>query len=296
MHILFTWNFIIWGDVIENLALVLGGGGAKGAYEIGVIKALHQYNLYNNITAFSGTSIGAINMVLIQKVNISEAINIWLNKAANIFISNSINVYEVINMLRSIKLNIPLKKTYLYERDKLINLFDELEVDNIDFSNKIMYAACVDVTEIPKELRSLKSAIGIYEKKPVGQVVYLPLNYKSKEVVYKTLLASSSLPLIYEPIEINQRYYVDGGLIDNLPIKPLYDYGYKDIIVVSCDMNVKANKLKALYPNSNLHFIKPSYDLGNLINGTLNFNRNKISQSINLGYRDGINFIKKLNL
>lgn len=286
----------MWGDIIENIALVLGGGGAKGAYEIGAINALSQYNLYNNITAFSGTSIGALNMALIQRVNIKEAINIWLNRVGRIFFSDNINVYEVMNMLKSIKMNIPLKKNYLYDREKTIKLFNELRVEDLAYSDKIMYAACVDVTEIPQEFRSIKAAIGIYEKRPVGKITYFPLNYKSKDNIYKTLLASSALPLVYEPIEINRRYYVDGGLIDNLPIKPLYDYGYKDIIIISCDNDTSLNKLKLKFPNSNLYLIKPSADLGNLINGTLNFNRNKILQSINLGYKDGMNFIKKLSI
>ncbi|HBB29845.1 MAG TPA: hypothetical protein DC000_11510 [Clostridiales bacterium] len=281
---------------MENIALVLGGGGAKGAYQIGVIIALSQYDLYNKITAFSGTSIGALNMALIQKVNINEAINIWLNKVGGIFFSDNINVYEVMNMLKSIKMNIPLKKSYLSDREKLIELFEELNIEDLAFSDKKMFAACVDMTEIPSEFRGIKAAIGIYEKRPVGKITYLPLNYKSKENLYKTLLASSALPLIYEPIEINKRYYVDGGLIDNLPIRPLYNYGYKDIIIISCDNDISLNKLKFSFPDSNLYLIKPNFDLGNLISGTLNFNKSKIMQSINLGYRDGMNFMKKLIL
>ena len=275
---------------------MLGGGGAKGAYEIGVINALHQHDLYKNITAFSGNSIGALNMALIQKVSSNEAINIWLNEVGNIFFTNNINIYEVMNMLRSVKMNIPLKKTHLYSRDKLIKLFNKLSIEDLSFSKKILFAACVDMTEIPEEFRSIKATIGFYEKKTVGKIAYLPLNYKDKEIVYKTLLASSAIPLIYDPVEINKRYYVDGGLIDNLPIKPLYDYGYKDIIAISCDNDISLNKLKSKFPHSNLHLIKPKMNLGNMFNGTLNFNRNKVSQLINLGFKDGTNFIKNMSL
>lgn len=235
-------------------------------------------------------------MALIQSVNIDEAINIWLNKVGKIFFCDNINVYEVMNMLKSIRMNIPLRKNYLYDREKTVELFNELNIEELAYSDKIMYAACVDVTEIPQEFRYIEAAIGIYEKKPVGKITYLPLNYKSKDNIYKTLLASSALPLIYEPIEINKRYYVDGGLIDNIPVKPMYDYGYKDIIIISCENDTSLSKLKLKFPNSNLYLIKPNADLGNLINGTLNFNRNKISQSINLGYKDGMSFMKKLSV
>ena len=46
---------------IRNIALVLGGGGGRGAYQIGVWKALREFGIEKNIKAVSGTSIGGIN-------------------------------------------------------------------------------------------------------------------------------------------------------------------------------------------------------------------------------------------
>lgn len=281
------------GDCIENLSLVLSGGGAKGAYHLGVINALIQYGLYDKITGFSGTSIGALNIALIESVGIDKAIDTWQNRVSDIFFSDSINFYEIMNMLRSIKSNTPLKKSYLCDRKKLVDLFKEYQIHNLSASNKVMYASSVDITDVPKEFRSIRAALSAYDKIPVGKISYLPLNYKSNENIYKVLLASSALPLIFEPIEINGKYYVDGGLIDNIPIKPLYDYGYKNIIIISSDYKTSFDELKEKFPKSNLFLIKPDYDLGNLFDGTLNFNKNKISQLISNGYKDGIKFSKK---
>lgn len=204
------------------------------------------------------------------------------------------------NMLRSIKTNTPLKKSYLCDRKKLVELFEEFQIHNLSTSDKVMYASSVDITDVPKELRSIRAALSAYDKIPVGKISYLVLNYKNTENLYKVLLASSALPLIFEPIEINDKHYVDGGLIDNIPIKPLYDYGYKNIIVISSDYKTSLDDLKEKFPKSNLYLIKPNYDLGNLFNGTLNFNKNKISQSISHGYKDGMefskNFISQLSL
>ncbi len=151
-----------------------------------------------------------------------------------------------------------------------------------------MVAACTDITGMPNKTKENMDVITSYLKKTSKQASYFSLNNKNKEEVYKTLLASSSLPLIYEPVNINGRYYIDGGLTDNLPIKPLYNYGYESIIAIACDNNVSLNKLKMQFPNCNLYLIKPSMYLGNFINGTLNFNRNKIYQMIKLGYKDGM--------
>lgn len=282
------------GDRIDNLALVLGGGGAKGAYQLGVINALYQYGLYDKISGFSGSSIGALNMALVESVGIDKAMDIWQNRVSDIFFSDSINVYEIMNMLKKIKTNKPLKKSYLSDRKKLVELFEELQIKDLSASNKLMYASCVDITDIPKELRGIRSALSAYDKYPAGDISYLGLNYKSIENVHKILLASSALPLIFEPIEINNRYYIDGGLIDNHPIKPLYDYGYRDIIVVSCDNDTSLYNLKEKFPDANLYLIKPENDLGNLFNGTLNFNKNKLLSSMKLGYKDGLDLMKEL--
>ena len=49
---------------MESLGLVFSGGGGKGSYEIGVWKYLHEIGLDKNITAVSGTSVGALNAAL----------------------------------------------------------------------------------------------------------------------------------------------------------------------------------------------------------------------------------------
>ncbi|MBQ2080829.1 MAG: patatin-like phospholipase family protein, partial [Treponema sp.] len=52
----------------ENIGLCLSGGGAKGAYEIGVMKAIEEKNLSPNIKSISGTSVGALNGTLFASV------------------------------------------------------------------------------------------------------------------------------------------------------------------------------------------------------------------------------------
>ncbi|MEG0753106.1 MAG: patatin-like phospholipase family protein, partial [Angelakisella sp.] len=47
-----------------KIGLVLSGGGAKGAYQIGTFRALAQLNMVQQVTAVSGCSIGALNALL----------------------------------------------------------------------------------------------------------------------------------------------------------------------------------------------------------------------------------------
>ena len=63
-----------------KVGLSLGGGGAKGAYQIGVLKALEEYNLIDSINVISGVSIGAINAYFYLCSNNSQTVyDIWLN-------------------------------------------------------------------------------------------------------------------------------------------------------------------------------------------------------------------------
>ena len=59
----------------KEFGLVLAGGGTKGAYEVGVWKALKELNI--NITAIAGTSIGALNAALILQDDFEIFFHVW---------------------------------------------------------------------------------------------------------------------------------------------------------------------------------------------------------------------------
>ena len=61
--------------------LVLEGGGTKGSYHIGVVKAMRELGI--DITAVTGTSIGAINGAMIAMGRFDEMYDIWYNLSAD---------------------------------------------------------------------------------------------------------------------------------------------------------------------------------------------------------------------
>lgn len=61
----------------KRLGLVLPGGGAKGAYQVGVFRALRELGIDQEITAVAGTSIGALNAVLFAQGDLDEAEALW---------------------------------------------------------------------------------------------------------------------------------------------------------------------------------------------------------------------------
>lgn len=63
--------------VKPGIGIVLCGGGTKGAYEIGVWKALEEAGVFKDITGFSGSSIGAFNCALMADGDLAKAVRIW---------------------------------------------------------------------------------------------------------------------------------------------------------------------------------------------------------------------------
>lgn len=62
---------------MKKIGLVLAGGGGRGAYHIGVWKALRETNLDRYISAVSGTSVGGLNAALFLQEDIDMAEKIW---------------------------------------------------------------------------------------------------------------------------------------------------------------------------------------------------------------------------
>src|SRR5690554_251236 len=79
-----------------KVGLMLGGGGAKGSYQLGVIRALEELNLLKHIDAISGVSIGAINtLLLMSKKKHHEMVDIWkIMDSENVFGTKAQSIFK----------------------------------------------------------------------------------------------------------------------------------------------------------------------------------------------------------
>jgi len=85
----------------------------------------------------------------------------------------------------------------LLKMDKLIKLLSEWIPENDFKALKIPYYSCVSNFDS-----------GNYEILSEGDL-------------YKSIVASASIPVVFEPVTINDNLYIDGGLYNNLPVEPL---------------------------------------------------------------------------
>ncbi len=96
----------------RNVALVLSGGGAKGAYEIGCWKALREAGV-NDFIGIAGTSVGALNAALVAQDKFEAAESIW----AGIRLRDVLSA-EFFATAKSFFVRVPLIPYYLFKYSK----------------------------------------------------------------------------------------------------------------------------------------------------------------------------------
>ena len=138
---------------------------------------------------------------------------------------------------------------------------------------------CLHSSEIPCYVTCVRC--------PGLEIERFKLNDYSDEDITTLLLASSAIPVIFPNEEFQGSKYCDGGIPivgDNVPIKPVYDTGVENIIVVHLSQDIIIDREQ--FPNAKIIEIVPREDLGDALTGTLDFSPEGASYRLNLGYED----------
>ncbi|MGL4773460.1 MAG: patatin-like phospholipase family protein [Clostridium sp.] len=267
-----------------KIGLVLSGGGGKGAYELGVWKALKELELDKFINVFSGTSIGAFNAVLFAQDDMEQAEKLWEEVTMEKLVP--ISKFELFkkglglliggkNMSIAKKVMVDKFEEGAVTKEGAIDIINKyLSFSNIREGKKICYVACTQM--------------------PDFTVKYFKLNDHTDEECRDMVLASASLPLIYESTEVLGVKYIDGGVVDNTPIQPVYGENCDIIIVVYLSKECRIDR--TLYPNTNIIEIKPQNLDESVLDGTLNLDELAKKRRIREGYDDTINALKPILL
>lgn len=279
-----------------KLGLVLSGGGAKGAYQLGIWKAMEEFDLSKHVVAVSGSSVGALNGFMFTYSNYKSAEDVWLKQvdSSKFFRSkgsrwqsqsdgnsNSLFMGWMPNFDDRGGESIGLASTFmgsLYRRDDSMGLFSNSGIDelirlasqDLDYGRECcpsMHVCAYEfMTQQPRYF-SLDAFANLLEAK-------------------KALLASSAIPLAFPPIKIKGMHYYDGGCIDNIPVRPIHDRNLDMIIVVNIEGAATPYDLMSRYPYTNILEIKPFNRLGGLLS-EIDFNSSFINTCFKQGYEQG---------
>ncbi|MEG0793869.1 MAG: ornithine carbamoyltransferase [Lachnospiraceae bacterium] len=251
-------------DLSKEYGIVLDGGGARGAYQIGAWRALKEAGI--QISAVAGTSVGALNGALICMDDLEKAEEIW----GSITFSHVMNVEDSF-MERLFERTQPVKEIlrelFAVVKDggvditPLKNLINEvIDEDKIRNSGKDLCLLTFSLTEM-KELELSMDEI------PKGQLGDM-------------LLASAYL-LGFKNEKLHGSKYLDGGVLNNVPLGTLLDRGYRNIIQVRIYGPGMEPRVK--HPDDLvLYEIAPRVKLGSIIE----FQSSRSNLNMRIGYYD----------
>jgi predicted acylesterase/phospholipase RssA len=203
--------------VSAKSALVLQGGGALGAYELGVARALYADPIFSP-DLIAGVSIGAVTAVLLARpkrpMKPLQALEAFWKKVtvSASFLPGPIRPYASLLgnphffMPRQDHMNF-FSWTYFYDIEPLRCTLEEL----VDLD------ALADKAALP---RLLVSATDLKQ----GQIKYFYSDSPDYNLSLDHIIASSSLPPAFPMTEIDHEYYWDGGLFDNTPLGAVLDH------------------------------------------------------------------------
>lgn len=254
-----------------KIYLALEGGGARGSYQVGAIKALIE-NGYE-IEAVVGTSIGAINGAFVAMNSIDLMESTWRESVLADFISGD---RDVLNSINKHKLHPGL----------------------LDFLVSTVQQGGLDIGPLRRQLHDLIDeeklrSSGIKFGLTIGRLKGLDL--KPMQVFVEDIprgdlidyiVASANLP-VFQPIKRGAEYWIDGGFCDNLPFSMLEDLDPKFPIFA-----IRLNALglvKEPSPelNKRMTYIQPSDKLGTFLSAR----KELTSKNIKLGYLDALRAI-----
>lgn len=255
---------------MEGFGLVLGGGGAKGGYEIGVWKALKELEI--PVEVIAGTSVGALNGAIMVQGDYDAAYKLW----------TSISVQDVIKVEKEIA---------------AVNGNNRATSDIISTIRNALTSGGLDVTPLKQMLQQVIDEKRIRESCiDLGIVTFSLKDFKPVKLFKKDipegrmvdyLLASACFPA-FKPQAIGSKTFIDGGVYDNIPVSLMLERKVKDIIVV--DISGPGVVRKVPSRGLNIIYIKNSEYLG----GVLDFDGVQSTRNIQIGYYDALRAFKKL--
>lgn len=183
------------------MAFVLGGGGDLGAHEVGMLRALSDFGITPDLVV--GTSIGAINGAMIAADPSVRAVErlteLWTTLDRDGVFGDSI-FSKVATLARSgthLTSNTRLRE--LIERSLPVQTFEELQVP----------FECV-----------------------AASIEQATVHYFSSGSLVDAILASSAVPGLLPPVEIDGEHFLDGGLVASIPLDRAIDLGATTIHVL----------------------------------------------------------------
>ena len=271
---------------MARIALYLAGGGARGAYQAGVLKAI-QHILHSKTSPFtmiSGVSVGSINAAILAQhaddfaTGVEKLELLWstihcqqIYNASNYALSKSLarNLSHFIIKKR--------KSGHLLDTDPLHQFIQ----DNISFDQIRTHIAAgyLETMEVITNCYELQQTISFYEHHaPHFDDWHYPRHESQRAALTaEHILASSALPLFFPTVSIDGLHYGDGSIGLVSPLRGALRFNVDKVLILGTRQLPAATPL-AKWRNAEIGF---AHILGNMLNGLFLDNLDRDIETVN---------------
>ncbi len=256
-----------------KLGLVLTGGGARAAYQVGVLKAISDQfpDLKYPFSIICGTSAGAINTVGLAcfgdifRHNVERLEALWGELQTD-------HVYRADFWGMTKRMGYFLKTAMGgNEKDLPASMLDSSPLR--DFLTKHIAFEQIDKTILDGDLDAVcitacgyrsGQSISFFQSKPHLSGWHLGQRLGVKTTLnIQHMMASSAIPTIFPPVKINREYFGDGVVRNMAPLSPAVHLGSDRILIIG----VSANRVCAPVRKSQLKFPTLTQIMEHMLNG-----------------------------
>lgn len=231
---------------VRRLALVLSGGGARGAYEVGVLSYLFDEltrvrGRGLQVDILCGTSVGAINSVFLAahmldiRPGVRRLVELWqtlrlervlgfgwrqATRLPRLFAgAGAAGVFDVTPMAQLVRQEIPWRAISRTMRSGAL---------------RALSITCTEVS-------TGRTVLFMQTGPGTGLPAHAPprMLMRGERIGPHHALASASIPLLFPPVVIGRQLYMDGGLRQNTPIAPALRLGATHVLVVGTSRLVR---------------------------------------------------------
>lgn len=251
-------------DLSKEYGLILDGGGARGAYQIGAWKALVEAGV--KVNAVAGTSVGALNGALIAMGDVEKAEQIW----------------SEMKFSRVMDVDDDWMERLFNKESTLGEILGEMR--------KRLSDGGVDITPLRNLIHEIVDEQKIRESGiefclltfSVSEMKELDLSiHDIPEGLLEDFLLASAYLIGFKNEKLHGQTYVDGGVINNVPVGSLVKRGYEDLIQIRIFGPGREPHVK-LSENTTMYEISPRVKLGSIIE----FQGERSRQNLKIGYYD----------
>ena len=242
----------------QKIGLILTGGGARAAYQVGVLKAIAEFMPYRAHLPFDvvcGTSAGALNAVTLAinaryfRKGVRYLLNIWNNaRVSDIYRSDSLGVLNnsgrwLSGLLLSVLGSNRLNRVSMLDNRPMRNFLEQTlpcELIQQNIEQGLLHAVSVTASGYGSG-HSVTFYQGVPEILPwkrarrVGMPTQLTIQH---------MLASSAIPFMFPAVHVNREFFGDGSMRQIAPISSALHLGAERILVVGVGHGASEDDLK----------------------------------------------------